>query len=33
MKEKSKYHLILKRANVGGNLVFEITERNSRAVD
>jgi len=32
MKEKSKYDLKLKRANVGGNLVFETTERSSGAV-
>jgi len=33
MKVKSMYNLNLKRANDGGNLVFEITERNSGAVD
>jgi len=32
MKEKSKYDLKLKRANDGGNLVFETTERSSGAV-
>jgi hypothetical protein len=33
MKEKSKYNLNLKRANDGGNLVIENTERSSGAVD
>lgn len=33
MKEKNMYYLNLKRANDGGNLVFETTERSSGAVD
>jgi len=33
MKERSMYNLNLKRANDGGNLVIETTERNSGAVD